>query len=187
VRPGGSWRAVPASSSAAGSIFGVHPGAYRGVRIDAVGSTRIRRIIKAPRERVYQALIDPAAVASWRVPAEMTCEVHEFEAREGGALRISLTYEAPDRAGKTVGRTDTYRGRFVKLVPNELVVEADEFETADPAMRGEMLSTIRLSDADGGTELVAVHDQLPAGVSPADNETGWRESLARLAALVESP
>lgn len=145
----------------------------------------MRRLIKAPRARVYDALVDPAAVARWRFPAGMTCEVHEFDARQGGALRISLTYEAPDRTGKTEGRTDTYRGRFVELVPNEVVVEADEFETDDPSLQGEMVITIRLSDADGGTELEAVHDGLPEGVSPADNELGWREALDRLAALVE--
>jgi hypothetical protein len=33
--------------------------------------------------------------------------------------------------------------------------------------------------------LVAVHDGLPAGLSPADNETGWRMALAKLAALAE--
>jgi uncharacterized protein YndB with AHSA1/START domain len=98
-----------------------------------------------------------------------------------------LTYDERDRTGKTHGRTDTYNGRFVRLVPNELVVEVDEFETDDPALRGEMTSTISLSDADGGTELVAVHEGLPAGVSAEDNELGWRESLARLAALVEAP
>jgi uncharacterized protein YndB with AHSA1/START domain len=152
-----------------------------------VTSTHVRRRINAPRERVYEALLDSTAVSLWKVPAEMTCEVHEFEAREGGVVRISLTYEAPDRAGKTTGRTDTYRGRFIRLVPNELVVEVDEFETEDPALRGEMTSTITLLDAPGGTEVVAVHDRLPGGVSPADNEVGWSESLARLATLVEPP
>ncbi len=49
-----------------------------------------------------------------------------------------------------------------------------------------MTITITLADADGGTNLVAVHEGLPAGVSPADNEAGWREALARLAALVET-
>ena len=151
-----------------------------------VTSTRLRQLIHAPRARVYEALVDPEAVARWRFPGGMTCRVHEFDAREGGTLRISLTYEAPDRAGKTDGRTDTYRGRFVRLVPDELVVEADEFETDDPAFRGEMVMTISLTDAAGGTELVAVHEGLPAGVSPADNEAGWREALARLAGLVES-
>jgi hypothetical protein len=29
------------------------------------------------------------------------------------------------------------------------------------------------------------HDGLPTGVPPADNELGWRQSLKRLAALVE--
>lgn len=107
------------------------------------------------------------------------------DAREGGVLRVSLTYDAPDQVGKTTEHTDTYHGRFVRLVPNELVVEVDEFETADPALQGEMTSTITLADADGGTDLVAVQDGLPSGVSPADNETGWHEALDRLAALVE--
>jgi uncharacterized protein YndB with AHSA1/START domain len=150
-----------------------------------VTATRVVRTIAAPRERVYRALVDPDAIPRWRVPAAMTCEVHEFDAHEGGAIRVSLTYDEPDRTGKTTGRTDTYRGRFVRLVPGELVIEADEFDTDDPAMRGEMTSTITLRDVEGGTELVAVHDGLPEGVAPADNEAGWREALDRLAALVE--
>lgn len=152
-----------------------------------MSTTRITRHVNAPRTRVYDALIDADAVARWKVPAEMTCHVHEFEGREGGTFRISLTYTAPDRAGKTTAHTDTYHGRFVKLVPNELVVEVDEFETEDPDLRGEMTITITLVDADGGTDLVAVHDGLPSGVSAADNEVGWREALDRLAALVEAP
>ncbi len=43
-----------------------------------------------------------------------------------------------------------------------------------------------LADADGGTDVLAVHDRLPRGLSPADNEAGWRSSLAKLAALVEA-
>jgi uncharacterized protein YndB with AHSA1/START domain len=145
----------------------------------------VTKLISAPRERVYSALLDAEAVARWKVPEGMTCQVHEFDASEGGAIRISLTYDASDRAGKTYGSTDTYRGRFVKLVPNQLVVEVDEFETDDPALRGEMTSSISLSETPTGTELVAVHNGLPDRLSPADNEAGWREALARLAALVE--
>lgn len=83
--------------------------------------------------------------------------------------------------------TDTYRGRFARLVPNGIVVEIDEFETSDPALRGEMISTISLADApDGGTDVVGVHENLPAAVGTADNETGWRMALAKLAALAEA-
>jgi uncharacterized protein YndB with AHSA1/START domain len=151
-----------------------------------VTSTHIGRHINAPRAMVYRALLDALAVAAWRVPTGMTCHVHAFEAREGGSFRVSLTYDAPTGEGKTTARTDTYHGRFVKLVPNELVVEVVEFETTDPALRGEMTITTTLTDAGGGTDLLAVHDGLPPGVPVADNEAGWREALAKLAALVEA-
>jgi hypothetical protein len=48
-----------------------------------------------------------------------------------------------------------------------------------------MTITVMLSESAGGTDLEALHEGLPRGVSPADNELGWRESLARLANLVE--
>lgn len=142
--------------------------------------------MKASRAEVYRALLDAQAVATWMVPQGMTSHVHVFEPREGGAFRISLTYEAPTGTGKTTAHTDTYHGHFVKLVPNEQVVQVLEFETADPAMRGEMTITFTLTDADGGTDVLGVHENLPPGVSPADNETGWRMALEKLARLVEA-
>ncbi|MCK7473102.1 MAG: SRPBCC domain-containing protein [Rhodopseudomonas palustris] len=66
------------------------------------------------------------------------------------------------------------------------MVEVVEFETTDPALRGEMTITISLADADGGTDVLAVHDGLPRGLPTADNEAGWREALDKLAALVEA-
>jgi uncharacterized protein YndB with AHSA1/START domain/uncharacterized damage-inducible protein DinB len=149
-------------------------------------ATRVHQHVDAPRSAVYRLLLDPAAIATWRVPDGMTAHVHAFEAHEGGAMRVSLTYDAPTGSGKTESHTDTYHGRFVRLVPDELVVEAHEFETSDPALLGEMRSTIMLADAPGGgTDVVGVHEQLPPGVSPEDNETGWRMALAKLAALAE--
>lgn len=62
----------------------------------------------------------------------------------------------------------------------------DEFETAAPALRGEMKVTISLVDADGGTDVLGVHEGLPPGVSIADNQVGWQSALARLAALVKA-
>ena len=150
-------------------------------------STCVRQRIDAPRSTVYRLLLDPAAVSQWRVPDGMTAHIHAFEAREGGAVRVSLTYDLPTGTGKTAAHTDTYSGRFVRLVPGELVVEVDRFETDDPAFGGEMTSTITLADApDGGTDVVGVHEPLPPGVSPEDNAAGWRMALAKLAALAEA-
>lgn len=116
----------------------------------------------------------------------MSSYVHEFDAREGGSFRVSLTYDAPDGTGKSAPHTDTYHGHFLKLVPNEQLVEVLEFETADPALQGTMTMTTTLTDADGGTEVLVVHDGIPDGVPAADNETGTRMALANLAQLVEA-
>ncbi|KUZ78087.1 polyketide cyclase [Burkholderia ubonensis] len=151
-----------------------------------LNSTRVSRHLNAPRAKVYRALLDPHAIEQWKAPDGMTCRVDAFDAREGGAFRITLIYDAPTGVGKTTGRTDSYHGRFVTLVPNELVVEIDAFETDDPALRGAMTITITLSDDAGGTRIDAVHDGLPPGVPAADNEIGWRMALAKLAALVET-
>ena len=150
-----------------------------------MSTTRVTRHIRAPRSRVYGALLDPESVQHWMVPDQMTSRVHSFDAREGGTFRISLTYDMPTTAGKTNAQTDSFHGRFVRLVPDTQVVQAVEFETTDPAMRGEMTITYTLADADGGTDLVGIHENLPPGVSPADNELGWSMSMEKLAKLVE--
>ena len=141
--------------------------------------------IRVPRAAVYQALIDPDDVRRWMVPDGMTSEVHAFDARQGGAFRISLTYTEPTSTGKTSEHTDTYHGRFVRLVPDAEVVQVIEFETDDPWMQGEMVVTYTLADVPGGTALVGRHENLPPGLSAADNELGWSISVGKLAALVE--
>ncbi|GIE93289.1 SRPBCC family protein [Paractinoplanes rishiriensis] len=148
-------------------------------------STTVTQHVNAPRSDVYRALIDPDAIARWRVPEGMTSFVHEFEAREGGSFRVSLTYDSPDGAGKSAAQTDTYHGRFLKLVPDEQVVEVFEFETGDPALRGQMTMTTSLTASDGGTEVVILHEGIPDVIPAADNETGTRMALANLARLVE--
>ena len=147
-------------------------------------SSTITRLVAAPRDAVYRALLDPAAIEQWRVPDGMRGEVHELEARVGGRIRMSLTYDDPTSAGKSGGATDTYAGRFVELVEGERVVEEIRFESDDPALRGTMTMTTTLRDVDGGTEVEIRHDGIPDAVSPADNETGTRMALDKLARLV---
>ncbi len=149
-------------------------------------STQVSRHVRAPRSAIYRALLDAGAIAKWRVPVGMSSHVHEFDAREGGSFRISLTYDAPSRTGKSAPHTDTYHGHFAKLVPNKQVVEVFEFETADPALRGTMTMTTTLTDADGGTDVLVVHEGIPDRVPTADNEMGTRMALANLAKLVEA-
>jgi uncharacterized protein YndB with AHSA1/START domain len=149
-------------------------------------TTSVTRHIAAPPAAVYRALLDAAAVARWRTPDAMTAEVHEFDPREGGYFRVSLTYAAPDAVGKTSSHTDTYHGHFRRLVPGERVVEEIEFETEEPTLRGTMTMTTTLTSKNGGTEVTVRHEGLPDAVPAADNETGTRMALANLARLLET-
>ncbi|MCG0287836.1 SRPBCC domain-containing protein [Streptomyces sp. PSAA01] len=150
-------------------------------------ATRVSRRVNAPRSAVYRALLDASAVAAWRVPDGMTCRVHEFDPREGGTFRVSLIYDDPAGTGKSGGHTDTYHGRFSRLVPDKQVVEVSEFEATDPALRTTMTITTTLTDAaGGGTDVHILHEGLPDAVPAADNELGTRMSLDKLAELVET-
>jgi uncharacterized protein YndB with AHSA1/START domain len=149
-------------------------------------STRVSKTIKAPRTAVYQACLDPDALASWRVPDNMTGHMHVFDAREGGTFRMSLTYKDPQQSpgGKTTEGTDTFQGRFAELVPNEKIVEVIEFESQDPRFAGEMKMTTSFTDTDEGTEITVLCDGIPAGVRPEDNEVGTKQALQKLATLI---
>lgn len=150
-----------------------------------MSTTRVTRHIEASPSHVYRALIDGEAVQQWMVPDGMTSTVHFFEGREGGTFRISLRYDSPTGTGKTDLQTDTFHGRFIELVPDRKVVQVVEFESDDPSMAGEQTITYALERAGDGTELEGTHENLPSGLRPEDNETGWRMSLDKLARLVE--
>jgi uncharacterized protein YndB with AHSA1/START domain len=149
-------------------------------------STQVSRIIAAPRMTVYQACLDPDALASWRVPDNMEGQMHVFDPREGGAFRMSLTYQDLEQSpgGKTSEGTDTFQGRFVELVPGEKIVEIIEFESQDPGFVGEMKMTTRFSETAEGTEITVLCEGIPAGVRLEDNEAGSEQALRKLAALI---
>ncbi len=157
---------------------------------DATGAgrtDRASRLVRAPRGALYRALLDPQAVATWLPPRGMTGEVLAFEAREGGAYRIRLSYGSTDHraAGKTSKHADVAEGVFVSLDPDRRVVQRVEFESADPAFAGAMTISWILADAPGGTEVAALCENVPSGISPQDHAEGLRSSLENLAAFVE--
>ena len=147
-------------------------------------STTARTVVAADCMAVYAALLDPAAVAQWRVPDGMRGEVHELEARPDGRIRMSLTYDDPAAAGKSAGATDTYAGVFVELVAGERVVEEVGFDSADPALAGTITMTTTLREVAGGTEVEIRMDGVPDAVPAAENELGTRMALDKLARLV---
>ena len=147
----------------------------------------VSRIIRASREAVYRACLDPGALVRWRVPDTMTGRLDFFEAREGGSYRMCLTYQDRGHSpgGKTSEDTDVFVGRFIELIACERIVELVEFESSDARFSGEMKITTRLAEVAAGTEVAMIFEGLPAGIRAEDNESGTRQSLRKLAALLE--
>ena len=91
----------------------------------------------------------------------------------------------PTDAGKTSAQTDSFHGRFHRLVPDSEVVQIVEFDTDDASMAGEMTITYQLEDVEGRTELTGTHENLPRGVSAIGQRAGVEHLDRQARALVE--
>ena len=139
-------------------------------------SVQFHRVLRAAPEKVYRAFLEADAMAKWLPPNGFTCRVHHMEAKVGGTYKMSFT-------NFTTGRSHSFGGKYVELVPSERIRYTDKFD--DPNLPGEMITTISLNAVSCGTELDVVQEGLPAVIPVEMCYLGWQESLAQLATLVE--
>lgn len=152
---------------------------------DSVVHTAARTILAAPRA-IYRAFLDAETVASWRPPRGMTAKIYRFDPRLGGGYRMAFIYnEASAGNGKTADNADIFEGRFIELIPEEKIVEAVDFESADPAFAGTMTITTTLMPVRDGTKVTFTAENVPVGISAADHKAGMESTLKNLANLLE--
>src|SRR6266516_3037298 len=146
---------------------------------------RASRVIAAPPECVWVALVDPGALLAWLPPGGMIGRFERFDARPGGSYRMVLTYaDASGAPGKATADSDIVEARFVDIVPGERVVQAVDF-VSDPAYAGTMTMTWQVTAADAGTRVNIVAEDVPDGISAEDHAAGLASSLTNLAAYLE--
>ena len=141
------------------------------------GTVRLHRVFKAPPERVYKAVLDPAANCKWLPPHGFTCTVHHLDAQVGGTFKMSFTNFA-------TGNSHSFGGTYGELVPNERIVATDVFD--DPNLPGEMRTTYTLTSVFCGTDVSIVQEGIPSAIPTEACYLGWQESLELLAKLVEA-
>jgi uncharacterized protein YndB with AHSA1/START domain len=145
------------------------------------------RVIAAPLDRVYAALIDPEALTAWLPPDGMSGRFERFAAYPGGSYRLVLTYaDASAAPGKSTADTDIVEARFVDIVPGARVVQAVDFVSDDPAQAGTMTMTWEVTPVEHGTRVEFRAENVPAGISAADHAAGLTSSLANLAGHLET-
>ena len=145
------------------------------------------RVIAAPTDRVYAALIDPEALTAWLPPEGMSGRFERFDARPGGSYRLVLTYaDASTAPGKSTADSDVVEASFVDIVPGVRVVQAVDFLSDDPAHSGTMTMTWEVTAVEQGTRVEFRADDVPAGISADDHAAGMTSSLANLAAFLKT-
>ena len=143
---------------------------------------RASRVIAAPPDRVYAALVSPEALTAWLPPGGMTGAFERFDLRPGGSYRLVLRYaDASVSRGKASADTDIVESRFIDVVPGVRVVQAVEFVSDDPAYAGTMTMTWEVAEVDGGTRVDITADNVPDGIAADDHAAGLASSLANLA------
>lgn len=134
----------------------------------------LTRRFAAPRERVFAAWTERAHVAAWFGPTGVTCTIHQWDARPGGAY--SLTMHEAD------GDDMPLAGEFREISPPERLVITWVWGKGGMAGR-ETLLTLEFEDDDGGgTVLRLRHDLLPDAEWADKHELGWTSCLDALEA-----
>lgn len=132
----------------------------------------VRRMIAAPANEVFDAWLDPKALAIWMRPAQATHTVAAVDARVGG--RFEIVMHVP---GQSVPHRGVYEAvdrprRLVFTWNSPYAGDDDSRVTVDFLRRAE------------GTEVVVTHEKLPTEVAAGQHREGWTDILGSLQAYV---
>jgi uncharacterized protein YndB with AHSA1/START domain len=141
------------------------------------GRLTIKRIIKAKRERVFEAWTRPEMMKRWFAPGEMTVPSAHADVRIGGSYTLEMEGEMDGML-----TNPTVSGTYQKIVPNELLsfTWAWKGDTASAT-----LVTVEFRDVDGGTEVTLTHEGFDAPEARDKHDHGWQGCLVNLAKRLE--
>lgn len=145
----------------------------------------LTRVIKASKQRVFDAWTRPEFVRQWFGSAEKVCSAAEMEPRVGGAYMIEM--KGPSCTGTDSGadpnRATRVTGRYIKLDPHDLL----QFTwTGDWDPNEETLVTVALRDVEGGTEVKLTHERFQTEAARDQHEHGWMGALDKMVRLFET-
>ncbi len=141
------------------------------LRTDESLTLRLTRRLAASRERVFRAWTDPDALAAWYGPEGVQTRKVQVDLRPGGSYSLEM-HEAD-------GEVYPLSGVYREILPPQRLVMT--WTWGHGVLDGlETLLTIELHEADGGTELVLLHERLPTQTARDKHEEGWTSALAVL-------
>lgn len=129
----------------------------------------VRREIEAPADELFDAWLDPASLAEWMRPGDISRSAARVDPKIGGAFEIVM-----HNAEGSLVHSGVYR---IIDRPRRLV-----FTWISPGTKQtESLVTVDFHAGRRTTEIVLTHEQLPADNAVQPHTKGWTRILELLA------
>ena len=138
----------------------------------------LRWTVDASRERVFEALTDPAELVTWWGPAGFTTPEIEADLRVGGRFRFGM--QPPD------GELFHLAGEFLEIEPPSRLAYTFRWEEPDPDDRETVVRLSLEAAAGDTTELSLSQGRFATEARRALHEAGWTDSLEKLSALIDA-
>jgi uncharacterized protein YndB with AHSA1/START domain len=137
----------------------------------------LHRVVDAPRERIFEALTEPAVLARWWGPAGFTTPEIELDLRPGGRYRLSM--QPPD------GELFHLAGEFLEIERPSRLAYTFRWEEPDPDDR-ETVVRLSLDTVGDTTEVSLTQGDFATEARWALHRDGWTDSFDKLRKLIES-
>lgn len=140
----------------------------------------LKRILNAPREKVFAAWTKPELLTQWFAPAPWTTPKAELDVRPGGSNLVVM--RGPD------GTEFPNRGVYLEVVPNERLVVTDAYTSAwEPSEKPFMTLILTFEDAGAGkTAYTARVLHWTAADREAHEKMGFYEGWGKCADQLEA-
>ncbi|MDC8104511.1 MULTISPECIES: SRPBCC family protein [Chryseobacterium] len=139
-------------------------------------SVSLHRIIQAAPEKVFRAFADVTAYASWIPPYGFICTVQQADFKEGGQFKMTFI-------NFSTGNGHSFGGTYTEIREGQFLKYIEHFD--NPALQGEMTTTVSFGKVSCGTEIRIEQTGIPEQIPAEMCYLGWQESLEKLKRLVE--
>jgi uncharacterized protein YndB with AHSA1/START domain len=136
---------------------------------------QLRRVLRAPRSRVFRALTEPEELARWWGPQGFAVPSIHLDLRVGGGYRFGM--QPPE------GDLFYLAGEFRQIDPPHRLSYTFRWEDPDPDDQ-ETVVTLTLDERGDSTELGLVQGPFRTEGRHSLHDQGWSDSLDKLERLL---
>lgn len=143
-------------------------------RAAAPPTVEVRRTIRSPRQRVFDAWTKAEELKAWHAPGPLTVSHAEIDLRPGGTYRIHM--RAPDGAEHRV------IGVYREVDPPRKLVYTWGWEGEGDHTVKDSVVTLEFHERGDATEVVLTHTGILDEQERSKHEEGWTAILDKLEA-----